>query len=384
MNILNLSLDRSLVSNTRIGDSMERFIAYSQYCHKYIVIVPTTIKPAYLTKKYGSKIIVYAACGPNKYAAYYQIFRLSASISRQEKIDLITTNDFVTAVIAKLSTVGLATKVQLNVFGLPLVQRRWLFSKPIHLLMSLFQILAIYWSDSIRTDTTRDGQHLITYFRVNPSKIITLPVPPSPNIQKQLVSKSRQTKLRTQLTSGKDYLVLSVGTLNINKDFDNLIKATAIIVNQGVKIKVLIVGNGPQKEHLQKIIDQFSLADTITFYGSATYQQLIRLYHAADILVSSSLLEGLPRVLMEAALSGLPIVATNTSGTADLIVDHQSGLVVPIEDSQQLAAAINILIFNPQLADKFAVKAQQHALKYLNFNSNLKQLAHNWQQLSNQ
>ena len=80
---------------------------------------------------------------------------------------------------------------------------------------------------------------------------------------------------------------------------------------------------------------------------------------ASDYFVLPSLWEGLPMALIEAMASGLPIVATDVSGTRQVMVPGETGVVVPPGDAQQLAAAIHYLLSNPPCAQAMGVAAQR-------------------------
>jgi glycosyltransferase involved in cell wall biosynthesis len=91
---------------------------------------------------------------------------------------------------------------------------------------------------------------------------------------------------------------------------------------------------------------------------------LVDIYQHLDILVSSSLWEGFPTVLLEAMASGLPIVATDVSGSQEIIKNGITGLLVPPRSSQSLAEAIVEILDHPDDAHERAENARQLAKKF--------------------
>jgi len=134
--------------------------------------------------------------------------------------------------------------------------------------------------------------------------------------------------------------VLAVGRLAPEKGFDLLLRATA-----DLPVDVVVAGAGPERDRLQAMA-----GPNVTFLGYVDRDELPRLYAEADLLVAPSRSDPWGMALHEAALAGLPLVATDATGAAhDLIEDGGNGFRVPAGDVGALAAAVRRLAEDPEL-----------------------------------
>jgi phosphatidylinositol alpha-1,6-mannosyltransferase len=179
----------------------------------------------------------------------------------------------------------------------------------------------------------------------------------------------------------KKKLILSVGSLVKAKDLPTLLKAAKLVIKKYPKTIFVIAGEGPERRKLEKMINEFGLEDTVRLVGSIAYAKLPELYASADLFVLSSSHEGFPRVLMEAALTRLPIVTTRVDGASELVENQKSGLLVPIASSQKLAEAMIDLLGHPKKAKEMAAVAQKNARKLLDFDRVVKRVVTSWKGL---
>jgi len=107
----------------------------------------------------------------------------------------------------------------------------------------------------------------------------------------------------------------------------------------------VIAGDGVQRGDLEDQTQALGLADAVVFAGFRT--DVPALLRAADVFVLPSLLEGLPNTALEAMSVGLPVVATRVDGVPEAVVDGETGLLVPPEDSAALAEALGKLLAEP-------------------------------------
>lgn len=123
----------------------------------------------------------------------------------------------------------------------------------------------------------------------------------------------------------------------------------SVQINQRESALLLIVGDGPEKEHLKEFAHSLKLGDNVVFEPAVDFETLISYYKTADLYLLTSFYEGWPLAPMEALASGLPVVMTDVA--PGHIMDGANGIVVPIGDSRELALKISQLVENPgQLA----------------------------------
>lgn len=164
-----------------------------------------------------------------------------------------------------------------------------------------------------------------------------------PNCFYTRLGKQEKQKMREEFKLPKEkVLLLAVGSLTRQKGYPDLFIALKHIYPGYTNWHLMIAGNGPLKEELQANVERLGLEEKVTFLGH--FNNISMLMAAADILVLSSLWEGLPGVVMEAMASELPVVATAVGGTPELIEDGINGYLVEPEQPAELAVALKKII----------------------------------------
>lgn len=142
--------------------------------------------------------------------------------------------------------------------------------------------------------------------------------------------------------------LISIGNLVWLKGFDYLIKAVSILINQGIKIELTIVGNGELKQPLIQLAKEEKIESKVNFIGSVLNSDLPDLYNKHDIFVSSSLIESFGVVVFEALAVGLPVVVTKSGGPEQFITSELGEIV---EKSNEILLAEGIIKVISKLGD---------------------------------
>jgi glycosyltransferase involved in cell wall biosynthesis len=146
--------------------------------------------------------------------------------------------------------------------------------------------------------------------------------------------RERRAAIRGELRVGNAFVWLAAGRLMWKKDYPTMLRAFAPLSGSG---SVLVVaGTGPQAAELHDMAAAMNL--NVRWLGARS--DVAALMNAADGLVLSSLVEGLPMVLLEAAASGLVAVSTNAGGASEAISEGDTGFVVPVGDVEALSGAM--------------------------------------------
>lgn len=163
-------------------------------------------------------------------------------------------------------------------------------------------------------------------------------------------------KVLTELHTNGFFVVGNVGRLSEQKGMEYFIKAVPEILKKHPKTKFLIVGTGVDKERLKNLSAELKLDEYILFFG---YREDIQnLMAQMDLVVLSSLWEGLPLTPIEAFSVGKTIVATAVDGTVEIVNDGENGFLVPPRDSEAIADKVCCLIEQQDLKKKFEEKAR--------------------------
>ena len=135
------------------------------------------------------------------------------------------------------------------------------------------------------------------------------------------VSVDKRTSRQQLGLSDDDFVLISVGELNKNKNHETVIKALAGIDHK--KIKYLICGSGELESHLRQLIKNLRLENVVQLLGYR--KDIPELLTISDIFIFPSLREGLPMSLMEAMAAGMPVIVSSIRGNVDLISDGENG-----------------------------------------------------------
>ena len=153
---------------------------------------------------------------------------------------------------------------------------------------------------------------------------------------------ARRGRLRGEFGAGDEFVWLAAGRLMWKKDYPTMLCAAARL-REGI---LFIAGAGPLEPELKALARELGVR--AHFLGSR--EDVASLMNAADGLVLSSVVEGLPMVLLEAAASGLPCVTTDAGGAREAVVDGQTGFLVPRGDPEALASAMARMVELPGAA----------------------------------
>lgn len=159
--------------------------------------------------------------------------------------------------------------------------------------------------------------------------------------------------IREKFNIGHKKVLLFVGNLNKMKGIEFLIKAIYMLKDNHKKdLKLIIVGEGPEKQNLINLSENLGIKNIIKFWGVAKGPILQELYSLADIFILPSLSEGRPVVIYEAMASNCAIISTNVGGSSEQVKDGYNGLLVEPKNIDQLTVRINYLLENENLIGK--------------------------------
>jgi glycosyltransferase involved in cell wall biosynthesis len=168
---------------------------------------------------------------------------------------------------------------------------------------------------------------------------------------------------------GEPFRILSSGRLVEKKGFRVLIEACAILKARGLDFTCAIAGSGPLDSALRAQVRDAGLDGRVTLTGEALKQEAIPdfmeggdVYCLPCVWASDNDVDGLPQMLMEAMACGLPAVSTDLVGIPDLVIDGQTGLLVPPEDATALADALQRMAGDPALAQRLAAAGRAHVI----------------------
>lgn len=338
MRILNLGLDSSALNKN--SNLAKRIIEYGKLVEKYIVIVPAKEdKILSLT----DNVQVYSLKSINKLFSLFKIYRLSSRLIKEKKIDVISVQDqyylgFVSLKLARKFKLGLEIQVHgFEKYG------------------GIRKFIAKYVlprANSVRVVSQRLKRRLIEEFKVNKERIAVVPI--FVNIKSKVESR------RSKVENKDKFIFLTVGRLVPVKNIGMQIEAMSEVIKKYPNVELWIAGEGPEKENLEFRIKSLELDRRVKMFG---WQNSIdKFYDQADVFLLTSYSEGWPLVILEAANYGLPIIMTDVGSAGELIINNESGIVIPVNDEVKLKEVMIDLIKSCELRKKIGEGARRAVL----------------------
>lgn len=263
---------------------------------------------------------------------------------RKHRPDVVHSYLFYDNVIARLSKlVSQNTVIITGVRSVPESQRR---------IESIIDRLTVPLSDHIISNT-KAGKSMMENFGVPSSDISVIRNAkyldrymdaPESDIRKDLNIPENST------------LVGNVGRLIKRKGQYDLVEAWSKANFPQDNVFLVIVGDGPEYEEIQRKITKLGISDSVFLIGHR--DNVPELLHSFDVFVFPSHFEGLPGALIEAMAAGLPIIATDIPGNNELLSDSETAMLVPPRSPGRLAIAICTVLSNNELASKLAKNAK--------------------------
>lgn len=176
--------------------------------------------------------------------------------------------------------------------------------------------------------------------------------------------------------------ILMAGTLEVKKAQHLVLKALKKIENELKNdFTVTIVGDGPMKKGLYRMVKEYGWFTRVKFLGFIPYgsKEMIAAYRNADIFALPSITvrgdkEGIPGTIVEAMASGLPVVSSYHAGIPEVIENYREGILVSEGDIDGLVVALKLLIENRNLREDLGRKAAQRAVKEFDAKEKIKAL----------
>jgi len=342
MKVLIINIDKNIFEPG--SKSLERLKEYANFCEKLSVVVLT--RRSFEPIKVGSlSVFATGSCCRVKYS--FDTLGLAKKIMTEEKHDLVMTQDpFDTGHIGWLikKRYKIPWQCQIHTDFLSPYFWRESFLNKIRVLLAKFLLPS---ADGIRVVSQRIKNSLQTEnykLKINP---VVLPIFVDLEKFKTALIKIDLKQKYPQF----DFIILMASRLSSEKNIGLAIEVMAKIVKKYPKTGLIIVGSGPQEQNLKLKIENLKLSDSIALESWS--DDLASYYKTADLFLLASNYEGWGMTIVEAMACGCLVITTDVGCVGELVVNGESGLVVPVDNQTALVNAVNELIVNPLLREKF-------------------------------
>ncbi|MGQ9503781.1 MAG: glycosyltransferase family 4 protein [Thermogutta sp.] len=160
-----------------------------------------------------------------------------------------------------------------------------------------------------------------------------------------------------------DVVIGTIARLFHLKGHDDILAAAEAIISRHPQVRFLWVGDGILRTRFEEDIRRRGWSKLFHLAGLVPPEELPRWLAAMDIVVHTSLREGLARVLPQALLAGKPVVSYDIDGAREVVVSGETGYLIPPRDIPRLTEALDTLIQSPQLRDKFAAVGRERCMQ---------------------
>lgn len=300
--------------------------------------------------------------------AYHQLKK----IIEKENYDVIHCNTPMGGIITRLAARGArkkGTQVYYTAHGFHFYKgapkKNWIVFYPIERLFARI-------TDKLITITAEDYRLAKKKFHCHAERIHGVGVDEKRYFP---VNEEEKQTLRERMGFSKEQkLLLCIGELLPNKNQTMAIKMMQNIVKKYPTALLLLAGNGPEKEHLERVIAECNMQDHVKMLGYVTNLQEYQ--HIVDVAISCSKREGLPLNIVEAMMSGVPVVATINRGHRELIRENKTGFLVECNNSEEMSKRVVELWQNRELEQRMRSSALENIKKYsyMNVKKELKKI----------
>lgn len=182
------------------------------------------------------------------------------------------------------------------------------------------------------------------------------------------------TGLFRPFSSGNEdstFIIGNVKTLSPKYGIDILIKAfkTVLVRNPERNVRLVIVGDGPCRREYEELAEQLGVSGMVTFTGFVSNSELPRYYNMFSVDVSLSLSESFGVVAVESMSCGCPVVVSDADGFREVVEDSVTGYIVPRNDPDAAAEAIQKFLDNPELRERMGHEGRKRVMELYDWNN---------------
>lgn len=336
-------------------EERRRLLSYSQTLRRYITLVDANRRDGLRRVRIGAHVEAIPTNAFTRFDSVVRMLWLGAWAIRRESISLIQAQDpILTGVPALLLGRVFRLPVNVCVYGPNAFDPHWRRAHWLNQILSPLGRFVLRRASGIQVDGRGTADSLVQS-GIAADRIRIKPMVPS-NLGLFFRLERHQDR------GGRPTRLLFVGRLHGQK---NLTMLAHVLSRVGMGVELVVVGDGPERRGFEKRLRHRGVAAQVRWLGQLARGTLFDAFREADIFVLCSYYEGFPRVLMEAAAAGLPIVTTAVSGSDEVVIDGETGFIVPIGDVAGFAERVTRLVAAPALRLRMGHAAREHISRML-------------------
>ena len=352
MRVLSLSLDPGILNPESVV--ARRSVGYGEKLTAYTVLVPARETS---TAKLSDRVTVYGLAG-TKLQQWWRMYQKARALLRENSYDVVSSQDtyflgLLGYILARQFHLGFEAQ-GLGIEKLSLGRKR----------LALF---VLHRASVVRVLSRVLWKRLVAEFGLSEEKMRLVPIYVDtssfgflPENQTEALTRQLQTEVANwQERYHGRCNIISVNRLVPVKNIGLQLAAIKELKADFPELLLHIIGEGPERPHLERQIEALDLKGHVILEGQQGGATLSAFFTQADIFVLTSLSEGWGMAVIEAATASRPIVMTDVGCAHEVIVDQESGLVIPTNDLDALVDALKKLLGDPELRKRLSKGAYQ-------------------------
>ncbi len=178
-----------------------------------------------------------------------------------------------------------------------------------------------------------------------------------------VASRTKKEELK-KLLGIKGASLVYMGRVSYEKSIDQVIKAAALAMKKIPNLQFAIVGDGPERKKLEKLVKDLEIEKNVLFLGIKHEKDLVEALQANDVFLTASKTENMPVSILEAMATGLPVIGVDALGIPEIVLNNVNGFIVSPDKIESMAGKILQLIEDVKLRERFSKKSRELSLDY--------------------
>ena len=342
------------------GDPRQGLIGYSDSISYFALIAHSLRRKNLKPIQLADNSWAYATNAYTPVDTLFRMFFLALRLAKRNAIDLIQVREcFFSGIAGYFLSRWLKLPMHVCVYGTDPFEPYWLRASWINRVISIWAKPILRRAEGVQVDGSRTARNL-SEAGIARDRIVVKPLIPD-NLCDYLGDR-RDSDLLANLSGNGRFrrFALFVGRVDSQKNLPLLLDVASKLKAGYPDLRYIIVGDGPKRPTLERAIREQGLTDVVVCTGFKSHRDVVKYMASCDFFVLASVYEGFARVLMEAAMSAMPIVTTDVSGSDDAVIHGKTGYIVPIGDAAAFSEALIELMEHPDRAAEMGRQSRRH------------------------
>lgn len=366
MNVLILGNDPTIfqTGDGVFGDARARHVQYAARLNErrpgstIRIISYAPASAGHLTQRLGDDLSLYPTNSKHRATFALDLFRTARTVLNGWRPDLVTSQSpFEEGLVGHSVARRVAAKFLLQIH-FDFFSDAWLCESPLNRFRRRSGIFLVRRADRVRVVSQSVKNRLVQSMGLPEGRVCVVPVFLTfAPVDRGMVGDRCKTTIHPDIVGRP--VVLFVGRFYPPKNLPLWIEVAEIVADRVPEARFVLAGTGPGLDQARTLVRGRGLEHRFHFLGKVGHKRLPVVYGASDLVLMTSNHEGMPLVLLEAYLSGIPVVSTRTSGPQEVIQDGQTGFLSPVGDSPALADSVVRLLRDRERARQMGEKGRE-------------------------